>query len=155
MAILSKQVGYSTEANLLYEILKRLKNLNCGGGSSSSCCHECNYWYNGEVEGSSLTIPASLIHSITIITESGQVVVSNGSSTATYTEGMSVTFTASNLLIQAMTIDATIGHAIVAIIACADVSPFGTTTTTTLPPTTTTTTTTEELTTTTTTEFPN
>jgi hypothetical protein len=100
-----------------------------------SCeCNNCNDWSIGTAEGESVTFDTNTIHSITIIVESGTVNVSNGTENADLIEGESVTYTAEATLNQAITIDATSGKAIYAIITCT-----ATTTTTTVEQTTTTT----------------
>ena len=163
MAIPNSQIGWGVEAKLLREIIKRLTQLT-GQGSvvnvdftdlinaivaatgdvvnavvAGYCCQECNNWSAGNVTSDSLSLPSSTVHSITIIVESGTVTLSNGTQTVSLIEGMSVTLTASQLLSEALTIDATNGSAAYVMIAC---SPITTTTTT------------EEVTTTTTTQLP-
>ena len=108
---------------------------------NANCCDDCRDWSIGTADGNSVTLDAGTIHSITIIVESGTVNVSNGTENADLIEGQSVTYTASHgNLTQAITIDATEGKAIYAIITCA-----ATTTTTTSEPEVTTTTTTCDL----------
>lgn len=98
----------------------------------NNCCPDCDEWSTGDVEGDSQTFDADTLHSITIIVESGTVNVSNGTENVDMIEGQSVTYTATYKLTQALTIDATLGKAIYAIITCAE-----STTTTELPVTTT------------------
>lgn len=106
-------------------------------------CRDCSSWSIGTVDNASETLSAGTINSCTIIVETGDVTVSNGSESATLTTGQSITFEADNPLDQDIEIDATGGgKAHYVITTCA------TTTTTTVAPTTTTTT--EEVTTTTT-----
>jgi len=90
---------------------------------ANDCCDECNDWSIGTADGSSVTLPADSLHSITIIVESGTVNISNGTENADLIEGESVTFTASKgNLTQAITIDATNGKAIYTMITCVEVT---------------------------------
>lgn len=89
-------------------------------------CRDCNDWSIGTAESESVTLDANTIHSITIIVESGTVNVSNGTENADLIQGETVTYNAESTLAQAITIDATSGKAIYAIITC---TPATTTTT--------------------------
>lgn len=94
----------------------------------ANCCDECNDWSIGTANATSVTLDANTIHSITIIIESGTVNVSNGTENADLIEGQSVTYTASHgNLTQAVTIDATNGKAIYAVITCVEVTTTTTT----------------------------
>ena len=104
-----------------------------------------NCWSTGEVDGSSTTIAAGTVNSVTIIVEEGTVNISNGVENADLIEGETVTFTASTLIANSVVIDATSGRAIYITMS----ATCSSTTTTTAPVTTTTTT--SDVTTTTTT----
>jgi hypothetical protein len=104
------------------EIITAIENLG-DRIIANNCCDECNDWSVGAVENATKVFDANTLHSITIIVETGTVNVSNGTENADLIEGESVTWTATKrTLNQEVTITATSGKAIWAIITCAEVT---------------------------------
>jgi len=118
----------SSSSGTLTEVVTKLDSV------IACLCRECNDWSLGNVTSTSKVFAAGTLNSITIIVESGTVNVSNGTESTDLIEGQSLTFSAASLLSHALTIDASAGKAIYAVVTCT------TTTTTTAAPTTTTTT---------------